>query len=188
MARAAPSGDLGAMTIHNACHVRETPPPYSAHEAGQPEYPAAGVLADLGQATDDAVPRIVARFAALQSRLLQDERAHPALVHHAAVAARSYLAALPPNAETRALAGLCDARTAPAAAWDAGRAAADEGHHEGAISLFRAGYLAARRRREIRWAATLAASLAVLLETLDLEGGALWARRSRRLQALSARR
>ena len=180
------------MHTHTAFRVRETPGPYGPYDAGFRSDPAIAVLGDLVRAPDHAVPAILARYAALRSRVLRDDRAHPALVQHAAQAARSYLAVVEDAVETRALVRLAAPHTPLSALWEAGVEAAGAGHVDGAEALLKAGYLSARRRREYRWAATMAAALATLLDEQaeaaeQDEMARLWARRSRQLQELAAR-
>lgn len=185
MARRRAPNDLQGMYTTLALRVRDRRGAYGPHEADTDEFPGARVLEDLTRAPEEDVPRIVARYAALRCRLLRDEEADPHLVSHAAQTARAYLAALVPWPEAPALRRLAAPDPDPAAAWEAGHAAVLAGHTEGAFALFRAGYVAARRGAEARWAARFATAMADLLDRHDMDGAALWARRAARLRRLA---
>lgn len=182
MAPARPPGNLQDMYTTTAPRVRDQPAAYGPHEVGAEPYPAATVLKDLARAPADHVPRILARYAALRCWLLRDQAADPGLVRHAARTARAYLAVVDGEAEKEPLERLLGPEPELAAPWDAAAAAGAAGHIEGAFALLRAGYMAARRRSEVRWAARLAGAIAELLEREGMDGGDLWARRARRLE------
>lgn len=162
--------------------VRDQPAAYGPHEVEGDAFPAAMVLQDLARAHDLDVPRILARYAVLRCWLLRDLPADAGLVRHAARAARAYLAAAPDWPERSPLERLIAPEPELAAARDAGLAAAAVGHTEGAYAIFRAGYLAARRRSELPWAARLAEAIAALLHREGHDGAELWARRAQRLR------
>lgn len=183
MARRPFEGNLDGMYTTTAPCVRDEPAAYGPHEVEGDAFPAAGVLEDLGRAPDPEVPRILARYAALRSWLLRG-RADPVLSRHADTTARCYLAALPDWPDTTYLTRLVDPEPPLIAVQDAAVAAAAAGHTEGAYALYQAGYLGARRRGELAWAARLAAAIAALLEREEMDGAALWARRADRLGRL----
>lgn len=180
MARRPFGGNLHGMYTTAAPFVRDEPAAYGPHEVEADAFPAAAVLEDLRRAPEHDVPRILARYAALRSWLLRG-RTDPGLTRHAARTARRYLAAVADWPEAAHLARLADPEPALSAVRDAAVAAAGAGHVEGAYALFRAGYMAARRRGELAWAARLAAGIVELLEREDMDGAALWARRADRL-------
>lgn len=169
-----------------APRVRDEPRAYGPYEVGGDAFPAAKVLQDLGHATERDVPRILARYAALRCWLLRDLPAEAFLVSHAEQTARAYLAATREWPEREPLERLLEPQPELAAARDAGLAAAAVGHAEGAYAILRAGYLAARRRSELRWAARLAEAIAALLRGEGHDGAGLWARRARRLRLYAA--
>lgn len=182
MAPARRPGNLQDMYTTAAPRVRDQPAAYGPHEVGAEPYPAATALKDLVGARADDVPRILARYAALRCWLLRGQAADPALVRHAARTARAYLAALDDPAASEPLERLLAPEPGLDAPWAAATAAEAAGHTEGAFALLRAGYLAARRRSEVRWAARLAGAIAALLEREGMDGADLWARRARRLE------
>lgn len=181
------AGNLQSMYTTGAPRIRDRRAAYGPHEADGDAFPAARVLDDLAHAADDDVPRILARYAALRSRLLLDDGADPILVRHALDTARAYLAAVDGWPEAAALERLTDADLGLSAAWEAGTAADAAGHPEGAFALFRAGYVSARRGPEVRWAARFAAVITELLERNGMDGSALWARRATQLRRLADR-
>lgn len=164
--------------------VRDEPAAYGPHEVDADAFPAARVLQDLGRAPDRDAPRILARYAALRSWLLRDDLAEPEFLRHAVVAARAYLAATGEWPDADPLTRLTEPHPDLAAAHHAATMADRAGHVEGASALLRAGYLAARRRGEIAWAARLAREVADLLDREGLDGVELWARRADRLREL----
>lgn len=169
-----------------APRVRDEPRAYGPHEVEGDAFPAAMVLQDLALAPERDVPRILARYAALRCWLLRDLPVAGSLVSHAETTARAYLSAVPEWPERAPLERLLEPEPELAAARDAGLAAAGGGHAEGAYAIFRAGYLAARRRSELRWAARLAEEIASLLRAEGHDGAALWARRANRLRRYAA--
>ena len=154
---------------------------YGPHEVDDDPFPAARVLDDLTRGPDEAVPRILARYATLRSWCLRVERANPILLRHAEKAARLYLAAVT-GPEAEALARLAGQAPGLDAFHTAARAAAADGHPEGAYALLHSGYTEARRRADLPWAARLAAAISDHLEREGLDGVALWARRADRLR------
>ncbi len=161
--------------------VREEPASYGPHEVNDDAFPAARVLEDLSHSQDADVPRVLARYAALRDWALRQQGADPVLVRHGRDAARAYLAAMD-GPEAAALARLADDVPELAAFHEAGLAAAEAGHTEGAYALLLAGYSEARQQGDLPWAARLAASLAALLDAQGLDGVALWTRRAERLR------
>jgi hypothetical protein len=169
-----------------APRVRDEPRAYGPHEVEGDAFPAAMVLHDLALATDGDVPRILARYAALRCWLLRDLPAEAGFVSHAERTARAYLSATPDWPERAPLERLLEPEPELAAARDAGLAAAAGGHAEGAYAIYRAGYLAARRRSELQWAARLAEEIASLLRAEGHDGAPLWSRRAKRLRRYAA--
>ena len=123
----------------------------------------------------------MARYTALRSWTLREEGADAVLVRHAGAAAGAYLAAVAEWSGAEELARL-SADGDMAAFRDAAATADARGEVEGACALLRAGYLTARRRQEMGWAARLAQALAELLRKEGLDGARLWARRAERLR------
>ena len=160
--------------------VRDEPATYGPHEVDDDPFPAARVLEDLPRSPDEAVPRILARYAALRSWCLRKEGADPVLLRHAAEAARRYGAAVT-GPEAEALARLAERAPGLDAFHAAARAAAAD-QPEGAYALLHAGYTEARRRTDLSWAARLAAAISDHLQREGLDGVALWARRAERLR------
>lgn len=163
--------------------VRDEPAAYGPHEVDDDPFPAARVLDDLTRGPDDAVPSILARYAALRCWHLRARHAHPVLLDHAIEAARRYVAAID-GPEASALARVAARAPELDAFEDAASAAASAHHVEGAYALLHAGYATARQRSDLRWAARLAGALAVLLEAEGLDGVALWTRRADRIRRL----
>lgn len=161
--------------------IREDTAPYGPHEVDDDAFPAARVLDDLTHSTDEAVPRVLARYAVLRSWLLREAAADPVLTRHGEAAARAYLG-VTEGPGVVSLERLAEAEPELAAFRSAGEAATAEGHGEGAFALYYAGYRAARQRGDLVWAARLASSLAELLETEGLDGVALWRRRAEQLR------
>ncbi|MFO7895065.1 MAG: hypothetical protein R6U63_15230 [Longimicrobiales bacterium] len=162
--------------------VRDEPAAYGPHEVDDDEFPAARILEDLARSSDQEVPRVLARYAALRSWLLREEDADPVLVRHAAQTARAYLAAVEDWPEAGPLARLADAEPALGPVHAAAAEAREAGHTESAYALLHAGYMAARRRADLPWAARLAGALADLLAAEGMDGAALWTRRAARLR------
>lgn len=178
--------DLEGMYTTDAPRVRDEPAAYGPHEVDDDPFPAARVLDDLTDATDEDVPRILARYAALRSWQLRAAAAEPELVRHAAGTARGYLAATGDWPERPLLLRMVDEDPEPAVVLAAAAEASDAGCPEGAYALLHTGYLAARRGRDLNEAAGMAAAIAGLLESQALDGAALWARRAERLRKRAA--
>ena len=170
------------MYTTSAPRVHDQPGAYGPYEVDAEAFPAAHVLHDLGRVPDADAPRVLARYAALRCWLLRG--ADRPLARHAAVAARRYLGAIEDWREGALLTRLVDGEPEPYAVSEAARMAAGAGHREGAYALLRAGYLAARRARDLAWAARMAGRIAALLETEGLDGAPLWKRRAERLRRL----
>ena len=185
MARPPAGSDLEGMYTPTVPRVRDRPAAYGPHEVGGGAFPAAHVLEDLNRCPDGHAPRILARYAALRCWILRDDRADPAFVDHAAGSARRYLDAVAGWPEAEPLRRLTGAEPGLDAAHRAASLARAAGHLDGASALLRAGYMAARRRGEIAWAARMAGAVADLLEREGLEGAGLWARRADRLRRYS---
>ncbi len=164
-------------------HVREEPASYGPHEVDEEAFPAARVLQDLARSTDEAVPRVVARYAVLRSWLLREAGADPVLVRQGSAAARAYLA-VSDGPEVAPLQRLVGREPGLEAFQAAGAEAAAQGHVESAYGLYLAGYRAARQRTDLAWAARLAGALAGLLKAEKLDGVVLWTRRAERLRRL----
>jgi hypothetical protein len=101
-------------------------------------YPAEGVLDDMVGADPDAIPLILARYAALRAWILEREGAPTALVRHARSAARAHLAATPAEWPERVpLETLLRRRSggASAALLEAAKRARSAGHAAGARAL-----------------------------------------------------
>ena len=167
--------------------IRDRQAPYGPHEIDDEAFPAARVLDDLTRCADAHVPAILARYAALRSWLLRDAGAAPELTDHADLNAGAYLAATKDGPERRLLSRLAEPEPPLDSVRAAALAARASGHREGAYALLRAGYLAARRRGELPWAARFAAAIADLLEAEGLDGAPLWARRAERARRRSRR-
>lgn len=181
MAKRGARPDVQGMEPSPVPRVREEPADYGPHEVDDDAFLAARVLDDLTRTPDEAVPRVLARYAALRSWLLREARADPVLVGHGEAAARAYLA-VTDGPEAEHLAELAEAEPAVTAFREAGAAASKAGHTEGAYALYHAGYQAARRRGDLAGAAGLATSLAELLKAEGLDGVALWTRRAEQLR------
>lgn len=176
------NADLEGMYTLSVPRVRDEPAAYGPHEIDDDEFPAARVLEDLARSSDEEVPRVLARYAALRSWILGEEDADPILVGHAAQTARAYLAAVEDWSEAEPLGHLADAEPALGPVHAAAAAAREAGHAESAYALLHAGYMAARRRADLAWAARLADALADLLAAEGMDGAALWTRRATRLR------
>lgn len=174
------------MYTTRAPRVRDEALGYGPHEVEGDGFPAAMVLLDLPLAPEHDVPRILARYAVLRCWLLRDLPEGAGLASHAERTARAYLRVASEWPEREPLERLLEPEPELAAARDAGLAAAAIGHAEGAYAIFRAGYLAARRRSELPWAARLAEAIASLLRGEGHDGAELWARRANRLRRCDA--
>lgn len=174
--------DFEGMYTPAVPRVRDEPAAYGPHEVDDDEFPAARVLEDLARCSDQEIPRVLARYAALRSWLLREEDADPILVGHAAQTARAYLAAVEDWPEAEPLAHLAEAEPALGPLHVAAAAAREAGHAESAYALLHAGYMGARRRGDLPWAARLAGALADLLTAEGTDGAALWTRRAARLR------
>jgi hypothetical protein len=181
MAHSETGTDLQNMFASDVPRVRDGWASYGPHEVDDDEFPAARVLEDLARCSDGAVPRVLARYAALRIWLLREEGADPVTVRHGVKAARAYLA-VTEGPEAAALGRLSGDRPGLDAFLEAGAAAAEVGHREGAYALFRAGYTTARRRGDLAGAVLLAEALAEHLGAEQLDGVALWRRRADRLR------
>lgn len=173
--------DLQGMYTTTAPRVRDEPAAYGPHEVDGDPFPAARVLDDLRDASDEEIPRILARYAALRSWCMRAEGAEPVLLRHAEQAARRYLSATA-GPEADALARLAERAPGLDAFEVAASAAAEDEHAEGVYALLHAGYIEARRRADLARAARLAAAIAAHLEQEKADGVALWARRAERLR------
>lgn len=178
--------DLATMYPTAVPRVRDEPAAYGPHEVDDDPFPAARVLDDLKEASDEDVPRVLARYAALRSWQLRAAAADPGLVRHAAGTARGYLAVTGDWPEARLLARMVDVDPQPAVVRAAAAEAARAGQPEGAYALLHTGYLAARRGGDLTAAAGMAADLAGLLDARAMDGAALWARRADRLRRRAA--
>lgn len=182
MATRRAADNLQDMYTTSAPRIRDEQAAYGPHEVDGDEFPAARVLEDLAGSSDEDVPRILARYAALRSWLLGDNDADPLLVRHARETARAYLGALNDWPDAGPLAQLADADPDLAAVSEAAALADLAGHTEGGHALLRAGYLAARRRGDLPRAEHMATEVARRLDRDGADGADLWARRSQRLR------
>lgn len=162
--------------------VRDEPAAYGPHEVDGDEFPAARVLKDLAGAADEDIPRILARYAALRSWLLRRNAAEVDLIEHAESTAHAYLAAVEDWPEAESLARLVDDEPELSVLWHAAANADLDGHTESGYALLRAGYMAARRRADLPWAARMAEAITELLDDAGLDGVTVWVRRADRLR------